>query len=80
MLKKIVSLFSICLILMSCGKSTSKLYNDIYSSCNVKDSIPFEYNLNDFIKADWDTLYILGSNKRLEDIDRILGFNYEFYE
>ena len=59
MLKKIVSLFSICLILMSCGKSTSKLYNDIYSSCNVKDSIPFEYNLNDFIKADWDTLYIL---------------------
>ena len=22
----------------------------------------------------------MGSNKRLEDIDRILGFNYEFYE
>jgi len=46
----------------------------------LKDSIPFEYNLNDFIKADWDTLYVLGSNKRLEDVDRILGFHYEFYE
>ena len=80
MLKKFIFLFSLGLILLNCSKSNSKLYNDIYSKCNLKDSIPFEYNLNDFIKTDWDTLYVLGSNKRLEDVDRILGFHYEFYE
>lgn len=78
MVKKI-SLIIICAFAISCAndKTDSKISKEITDKCpNLSSCL---INFSDIIKDDWDYVLITNEQISLEELNKLLGFEYPYF-
>ena len=78
MIKKI-SVLVICFFVLSCisDKTNSKISKEIRRKCpNLSSCV---VNFNDLIKDDWDYVLITKEQISLEELNKLLGFEYPYF-
>jgi hypothetical protein len=77
-MRKITYCLSIVLIFGCQSNMQKKIVNKINQQCKTTDTCIVR--MSDVTDFEWEKMYVFNENSRLEEINKLLGFNYEYFE